>query len=90
MPNEKGNDRLNEVMGSRSADGLTECEADTLNSAPMGQRCLRCLGLGDIYIPTSLFHGYIDLCPRCKGTGREAPHGAERRPISNSTTPPVA
>jgi hypothetical protein len=39
MTNDKGNDRLNEVLGSREAVDDTECEAGKRNSAPLGQRC---------------------------------------------------
>ena len=85
MTTDKGNDRLNEVMGGRSADGLTEGEAGTLNSASMGQRCRYCQGYGYGYSPIPVPHCCI--CGACNGTGREATFVAERRPIAEFRPP---
>jgi len=70
MDNGKGNDRSNEVIGSREADDITECGAGKRNSAPIGQRCRLCDGYG-FYLHIYPF-GKLRPCFLCRGTGREA------------------
>ena len=84
---DKANDRFNEVIGRRSADGLTEIGAE-LNSAPIGQRCHHCDDTGWLWYICDPYRLYM-RCQCRAGTVREAPKGAERRPIVElSGTPP--
>ena len=81
MDNDKGDVRSNEVIGRREADGLSECGAGTVNSAPIGPRCNHIPGrIHDIYFN-------VRKCKICDEwyeidcIGREPPHGASGGPI---------